>query len=34
MFPAIPNPTTAKSAARFDTKDMFRRSASSITPPA
>jgi len=34
MFPAIPNPTTGKSAARFSDKDMIRRSASTITPPA
>jgi formate dehydrogenase iron-sulfur subunit len=34
MFPAIPNPTTDKSAARFSDKDMIRRSASTITPPA
>lgn len=34
MFPAIPNPTTGKSASRFGEKDMIRRSASTITPPA
>ena len=34
MFPAIPNPTTEKSATRFGEKDMIRRSASTITPPA
>jgi formate dehydrogenase iron-sulfur subunit len=34
MFPAIPNPTTDKSAARFGDKDLMRRSASTVTPPA
>ena len=34
MFPAIPNPATDKSAARFSDKDMIRRSASTIKPPA
>jgi formate dehydrogenase iron-sulfur subunit len=34
MFPPLPNPTTQPSARKFGDKDLLRRSASSITPPA
>ena len=34
MFPAIPNPTTERSQARFGDNDLIRRSASTVTPPA
>jgi formate dehydrogenase iron-sulfur subunit len=34
MFPPLPNPATAPSAPRFGEKDLLRRSASHIAPPA
>jgi len=34
MFPPIPNPATQPVAPKFGEKDLLRRSASSITPPA
>ena len=34
MFPPIPNPTTQTVAPKFGDKDLIRRSASSVTPPA
>jgi formate dehydrogenase iron-sulfur subunit len=34
MFPPVPNPSTTASAAKFDDKDLVRRSASNIAPPA
>ncbi len=34
MFPPVPNPSTSASAAKFDDKDLVRRSASNIAPPA
>ena len=34
MFPPIPNPTTAPAAPKFGEKDIMRRSASEVTPPA
>ncbi|MBX3524884.1 MAG: formate dehydrogenase subunit beta [Rhodoblastus sp.] len=34
MYPPLPNPGTAPSAPKFGEKDLVRRSASTITPPA
>jgi len=34
MFPPIPNPPVAQTAPKFDERDLVRRSASSIPPPA
>jgi len=34
MFPPLPNPTTVLVRPRFDERDMIRRSASTVTPPA
>ncbi len=34
MFPPVPNPDTAPQEPRFGEKDLIRRSASSVTPPA
>lgn len=34
MFPPLPNPSTAPGPARFGDKDLIRRSASTVTPPA
>ncbi|MGE0849276.1 MAG: formate dehydrogenase subunit beta [Hyphomicrobiaceae bacterium] len=34
MFPPLPNPTTQAGAAKFGEKDLVRRSASTVTPPA
>src|SRR5262249_42197396 len=34
MFPRIPNPTTQATPPKLSEKDLLRRSASSITPPA
>ncbi|MGE0765631.1 MAG: formate dehydrogenase subunit beta [Hyphomicrobiaceae bacterium] len=34
MFPPIPNPPVAPSAPKFDERDLIRRSASRVTPPA
>jgi formate dehydrogenase iron-sulfur subunit len=34
MFPPIQNPTTAAAQAKFTDKDLIRRSASTVTPPA
>lgn len=34
MYPPIANPTTEPAASRFGEKDVIRRSASTVTPPA
>ena len=34
MFPPIPNPTTQATPAKFGEKDLIRRSASTVVPPA
>jgi formate dehydrogenase iron-sulfur subunit len=34
MFPPLPNPTTQAGAPKFGERDLIRRSASTVTPPA